>query len=57
MPLEASTSPVWKYFGFPSKDGQIIEQDKRKEVRCIASYMYVPISLNTVGTLQIYDFT
>ena len=54
---EASTSPVWKYFGFPSKDGQIIEQDKRKEVKCIASYMHVPRSLNTVGTLQIYDFT
>ena len=36
MPLEASTSLVWKYFGFPSKDGQIIEQDKKKrsKVHC-----------------------
>ena len=35
LPLEGSSSAVWKYFGFPSKDGKItVEKKKRTEVHC-----------------------
>ena len=36
IPLEGCTSKIWKYFGFPGKDGQYLERDKRKrnEVTC-----------------------
>jgi len=36
LPLEGCSSKIWKYFGFPAKDGQYIERDKRKrnEVTC-----------------------
>ena len=36
IPLERCTSKIWKYFGFPGKDGQYLERDKRKcnEVAC-----------------------
>ena len=36
IPLEGASSKIWKYFGFPGKDGQYIERDKRKrnEVTC-----------------------
>ena len=30
LPLEGCTSEVWKYFGFPGKNGKIIETDKSK---------------------------
>ena len=30
LPLEGCTSEVWKYFGFPGKNGKIIEADKSK---------------------------
>ena len=29
-PLEGATSGVWRYFGFPSKDGKFVEPDKNK---------------------------
>ena len=39
LPLENSMNPVWKFFGFPSRDGKIIESDKRSEsvfiVNCV----------------------
>ena len=31
LPLESSTSPVWKFFGFPSCDGKVLESDKKKQ--------------------------
>ena len=36
IPLEGCTSKIWRYFGFPGKDGQLLEKDKRKhnEVTC-----------------------
>ena len=36
LPLEGCSSKIWKYFGFPAKDSQYIERDKRKrnEVTC-----------------------
>ena len=49
LPLEASTSPVWKFFGFPSKDGQIIEKDKKKrsKVHCKLCSKIIKYSGNT----------
>ena len=46
LPLEHSTSVVWKFFGFPSRDGKIIETDKKKRWRvycklCRRNYSYV----------------
>ena len=46
LPLEHSTSVVWKFFGFPSRDGKIIETDKKKRRRvycklCRRNYSYV----------------
>ena len=34
--LEGCTSKIWRYFGFPGKDGQLLEKDERKrnEVTC-----------------------
>ena len=29
-PLEGCSSAVWKYFGFPSRDGKFVEPDKKK---------------------------
>jgi len=31
MPLPGSKSAIWGFFGFPARDGQFIEKDKRKE--------------------------
>lgn len=46
LPLEHSTSVVWKFFGFPSRDGKIIETDKKKRRQvycklCQCDYSYV----------------
>ena len=30
LPLEGSTSEVWKHFGFPAKNGKYINGDKKK---------------------------
>ena len=30
LPLEGATSKVWEYFGFPAKDGKILEANKKK---------------------------
>ena len=38
-PLENSTSTVWKFFGFPSRDGKIIESDKKKRKRVFVNYV------------------
>lgn len=36
LPLEGATSSVWTHFGFPSSNGQIIEEWKnRKQVYCM----------------------
>ena len=36
LPLEMAKSPVWRFFGFPSRSGEYVEKDKRrrKEVFC-----------------------
>ncbi len=33
LPMEGSTSAVWKHFGFPAKDGGYVESDKKKRIR------------------------
>ena len=30
IPLEGCSSKIWKFFGFPGKDGEYIEKDKKK---------------------------
>ena len=37
IPLEGASSKIWKYFGFPGKDGQYTERDKRKRNEVICS--------------------
>ena len=48
--LEGATSSVWKFFGFPGKDGKFFEADKkRKRVYCklcSRSYSYVGNTTN-----------
>ena len=51
LPLESSTSPVWKFFGFPSRDGKVLESDKKKRKRvfcklCKRDYSYVGNTTN-----------
>jgi len=33
LPLEGAVSAVWKFFGFPARNGKIPEPDKRKRKR------------------------
>ena len=33
LPLEGSTSEVWKHFGFPAKNGKYIKGDKKKRTK------------------------
>ena len=30
LPLEGAISGIWRFFGFPAKDGQIVEKDKKR---------------------------
>ena len=36
LPLAGAISGIWRFFGFPAKDGQLMEKDKKKrnEVTC-----------------------
>ena len=31
LPLEGATSAVWKHFGFPSQDGKIVQEKKKRD--------------------------
>ena len=45
LPLEGSKSVVWKHFGFPAKDGHIIEEKKeRKDVVCTLCFKAIKYS-------------
>lgn len=51
LPLENSMSVVWKFFGFPSLDGKMIESDKRKRKHvycklCKRDYSYIGNTTN-----------
>ena len=40
LQLEKATSAVWKHFGFPSKDGKIVQEEKIfLKFRCLQSSM------------------
>ena len=46
LPLEGAVSAVWKYFGFPARNGKFLEPDKKKRkqvhckiCRCVFSYV------------------
>ena len=57
LPLEGakSASGVWKYFGFPARDGQFIEPDKkkRKQLVCKLCRQHLKYSGNT--TIDLLD--
>ena len=57
LPLEKAKSPVWKYFGFPAQEGQILEPDKKKRqtvhcVMCKQSLSYKGNTTNLIVHLQ-----
>jgi len=59
MTLPGSKSVIWGFFGFPARDGQFIEKDKRKrkEVvckKCKKRFTYNG-STNYSPSLQPYD--
>jgi len=45
VPLEHSSSAMWKHFGFPSKDGRIVESDKRNDGEFIVRFLDVTIHI------------
>ena len=51
LPLEGSKSAVWNHFGFPAKDGQFVEPDKKKRnlVHCKLCGKRVKYSGNTTN--------
>ena len=52
LPLEGSKSAVWKYFGFPSLDGQITTARKdRKSVTCYRD-MFTIIILELINIVS-----
>ena len=51
LPLESSSSAIWRYFGFPTRDGSILEANKCKHKKvmpkvCLKCFRYY-------GTLEI----
>ena len=51
IPLEGATSAVWKYFGFPAKNGKFIQPDKKKrnKVNCKLCVKVITYSGNTTS--------
>ena len=57
LPLEKAKSPVWKYFGFPAREGKFLEPDKKKRqtvhcVLCKQSLSYKGNTTNLIVHLQ-----
>ena len=57
LPLPGSKSAIWAFFGFSTKDGQFIEQDKkkRKEVickTCRKEFAHTGSTTNLISHLQ-----
>ena len=49
LPLEGCSSAIWKYFGFPSRDGKFLEPDKRKRTSvnckvCVQKCLSIPVT-------------
>ena len=45
LPLEHSTSTVWKFIGFPSKDGKMLRATKRNSGEFNASFVDATIRM------------
>ena len=57
LPLPGSKSAIWAFFGFPAKDGQFIEQDKRKRKEvicktCRKEFAYTGSTTNLISHLR-----
>ena len=57
LPLPGSKSVIWAFFGFPAKDGQFIEQDKRKRKEvicktCRKEFAYTGSTTNLISHLR-----
>ena len=57
LPLEGSTSEVWKHFRFPAKNGKYVEGDKKKRTKaycklCSKSLKYCGNTLNLRAHLK-----
>ena len=57
LPLEGAVSAVWKFFGFPARNGKMLEPDKRKRKRvhckiCHRVFSYVRNTTNLWQHLQ-----
>ena len=39
LPLEGSTSEVWKHFGFPAKNQKYVEGDKRRQRKSAVNFI------------------
>ena len=48
LPLDKAKSGVWRFFGFPAKDGQFIEKDKKKRTTVYSKLC--PKRINYSGT-------
>ena len=48
LPLEGAISGIWRFFGFPAKDGQFVEKDKKKrnEVTCKLCFQVLKYASN-----------
>ena len=53
LPLENSTSPVWKFIGFPGHDGKIIESYKKLKAFFVNCVMRLRIRMLEIQ--QIYS--
>ena len=53
LPLENAKSPVWEYFGFPAKNGQFTEPEKRlrNRVYCTSCKKSMPYKGNTTNMM------
>ena len=50
LPLEGAISGIWRFFGFPAKDGQFVEKDKkRNEVACKLCFQVLKYASNTTN--------
>ena len=51
LPLDRATSGVWRYFGFPSKDGKFLEPDKKtRNMISVFESRYTPPDRKTLAT-------
>ena len=51
LPLEGAINGIWRFFGFPAKDGQFLEKDKKKrnEVTCKLCFQVLKYASNTTN--------